>query len=189
VSWDPGSLNVLIGPIGSRKTNLVLLLRRIARSARGELGDFVLRAGGIAALLWDRRAEELLLKLETTTGEQGQGRAPHDWSYSLRLVRRGREGFYRVQQENLKRSAGIDFLARGASSGQVLGDKDEWIRLEADAETFCREETLLAACGGPLPPNRDIAAFRNDLAAWSIYDPPDTPPGSRIREPAVQWAQ
>ncbi len=185
VTWEPGNLNVLIGPNGSGKTNLVLLLKLIARSARGKLGDFVLRAGGIAALLWDRRAEELLLKLETAPGEPSQDRSPHDWIYSLRLVPRGREGFYRVRQENLKDARTVDFLARGPTSGQVLGDKGGWIRIESDADTLSPEETLLGACGGPLPPNRDVAAFRNDLAGWSIYDAPDTTPDSNIREPIV----
>ncbi len=185
VSWEPGNLNVLIGPNGSGKTNLVLLLKLIARSARGELGDFVLRAGGIAPLLWDRRAEELSLTLRTTSDEVDRNRAPQDWTYSLRLVPRGREGFYRVQQENLKRVQSVVFLARGASSGQVLGDKGEWIRIKSDADTLSPEETLLGACGGPFPRSRDVAAFQNDLAGWSIYDPLDTTPDSRIREPIV----
>jgi predicted ATPase len=185
VSWEPGNLNVLIGPNGSGKTNLVLLLKLIARSARGELSDFVLRAGGITALLWDRRAKELLLKLETTSGEPGRDRSPHDWIYSLCLVPRGKEGFYRVRQENLKHAQSVDFLARGPNSGQVLGDKGEWIRIESDADTLSPEETLLGACGGPLPPSRDVAAFRSDLAGWSIYDPLDTTPDSRVREPVV----
>ena len=123
VSWEPGDLNVLIGPNGSGKTNLVILLKLIARSARGELGDFILKAGGIAALLWDRRAEEISLELQTTSDEAGRDRdpAPQDWRYSLRLLPRGKEGYYQVQQENLKRVQGIDFLARGASSGRCSG--------------------------------------------------------------------
>jgi predicted ATPase len=185
VSWEPGNLNILIGPNGSGKTNLVRLLKLIARSARGKLGDFVLRAGGIAALLWDRRAEELSLKLQTTSDEAGQGQTPQGWTYSVRLVPRGREGFYQVQQENLKRVQGVDFLARGASSGQVLGDKKEWIRIKPDAAPLSPEETLLSACGGPFPRSRPVAAFRDDLAGWSIYDPLDTAPDSRIREPIV----
>jgi predicted ATPase len=188
VSWEPGNLNALIGPNGSGKTNLVLLLKLIARSARGELGDFVLRAGGIAALLWDRRAEELSLKLETKPDGAGRDRALQDWRYSLRLVPRGREGFYQVQQENLKHLQSIDFLARGASSGQVLGDKREWIRIKADADTFSPEETLLAACGGPFPRSRDVAAFQNDLAGWAIYDPLHADPDSKVREPIVARA-
>jgi predicted ATPase len=183
VSWEPRNLNVLIGPNGSGKTNLVLLLKLIARSARGELGDFVLRAGGIGALLWDRRAEELSLKLQTTSDVAG--RDPQGWTYSLRLTPRGREGFYRVKQENLKRGPGIDQLARGPTSGQVLTDRGEWIKIESDADTLSPEETLLGACGGPLPRNRQVAAFQNDLAGWSIYDPLDTTPDSRIREPIV----
>ncbi len=33
VRWEPGALNVVIGPNGSGKTNLVLFLKLIAQSA------------------------------------------------------------------------------------------------------------------------------------------------------------
>jgi predicted ATPase len=186
VSWEPGNLNILIGPNGSGKTNLVLLLKLIARSARGELGDFILKAGGIAALLWDRRAEEITLELQTTSDEAGPDLDSQGWRYSLRLLPRGKEGYYQVQQENLKRVQGIDFLARGASSGQVLGDRKEWIRIKkSDTDTLSPEETLLGACGGPFPRSRHVAAFQDYLAGWSIYDPVDAAPDSRVREPVV----
>lgn len=48
IRWEPGNLNVLIGPNGSGKTNLVLFLKLIAQSAQGKLSDSILRLGGSA---------------------------------------------------------------------------------------------------------------------------------------------
>jgi len=76
ITWSPGDLNVLIGPNGSGKTNLVLLLRLIAQSARAKLGDFVLRQGGIAPLLWDRKAGEFSFQLGLTPDEPAGHLAP-----------------------------------------------------------------------------------------------------------------
>src|SRR5438874_1296432 len=85
VTWKPGDLNVLIGPNGSGKTNLVLLLKLMAQSARGKLGDFILRAGGMPPLLWDRRAGEFSVKLGMTPDKPGRSPAPCGSTYSIRI--------------------------------------------------------------------------------------------------------
>jgi predicted ATPase len=200
ITWRPGDLNVLIGPNGSGKTNLVLLLKLIAQSARGKLGDFVLRAGGIAPLLWDRKAEEFSFELVTTSDELSRDLAPCGSTYSLRIVSRGKEGFYQVQEEHLRRNPGtdpagrrvepMDFLARGARNGQVLESKGHWIKVDLDAPFT--EETLLAACGGPVAllqrrkPGENLAApYQKYVAGWSLYDPLPVDPDSKVREPVV----
>jgi predicted ATPase len=193
VAWKPGELNVLIGPNGSGKTNLVLLLRLIAQSARGRLGDWVLRQGGIAPLLWDRKAGEFSLELGTSP-EPSRNLDPSGSTYSLRVVSRGKEGFYQIQEERLcpnpwtdpagKRVQPVEFLRRGARDGRVLDDKGNWNKLDLD--TLSTEETLLAACGGPLPRNQYFAAgWQKYLAGWSIYDPLPVDPDSKVREPVV----
>jgi predicted ATPase len=184
ITWSPGDLNVLIGPNGSGKTNLVLLLRLIAQSARGKLGDFVLRQGGIAPLLWDRKDGEFSFRLDLTPDEP----APSGSTYSLRIVSRGKEGFYRIQEEHLlpRHTNGAHFLARGARDGQVLVRKGHWIRL--DPKALSAEETLLAACGGPIALAQDknhAAPYQKYLAGWSIYDPLPVDSGAKVREAVV----
>jgi predicted ATPase len=185
ITWSPGDLNVLIGPNGSGKTNLVLLLRLIAQSARGKLGDFVLRQGGIAPLLWDRKGGEFSFQLGLTPDEA----APSGSTYSLRIVSRGKEGFYRIQEEHLlpRHGDGAHFLARGARGGQVLREEGRgWIRLDPDA--LSAEETLLAACGGLIALAQDknpAAPYQKYLAGWSIYDPLPVDSGAKVREPVV----
>jgi predicted ATPase len=194
ITWRPGDLNVLIGPNGSGKTNLVLLLKLIAQSARGRLGDFILRQGGIAPLLWDWKADGFQAEVSTTSGEPSRTLAPCGSTYSLRLVSRGKEGFYQVQEERLRRDPGfdragklverVDFLTRGARSGQVLGNKGSWIK--SDSDTLSAEETLLAACGGPLPQNQYLAAYyQKYVTGWSIYDPLPVDSAAKVREPIV----
>jgi predicted ATPase len=66
VTWRPGRLNVLIGPNGGGKSNLLsaLDLLRVA-PADSNLKSAVLRLGGMAALVWDGQAKEALLGLKT----------------------------------------------------------------------------------------------------------------------------
>lgn len=47
VVWEPGKLNVLIGPNGGGKTNLLKVIRLLKASAAGKLGEFVRREGGM----------------------------------------------------------------------------------------------------------------------------------------------
>ena len=194
ISWTPGDLNVLIGPNGSGKTNLVLLLKLIAQSARGKLGDFVLKQGGVTPLLWDRKAGEFSFALGTTSDEPSRNLASSGSNYSVRIVSKGGEGFHQIQEERLRRGPGprksgrragqMDFLARDARSGQVLDHKGHWIRLDFDA--LSAEESLLAACTGPLSQGTNFAApYQKYLAGWSIYDPLPVDSGAKIREPVV----
>lgn len=66
VTWKLGRLNVLIGPNGGGKSNLLsaLDLLRIAL-AEGELKKAVYRMGGMGALVWDGQASEIRVALRT----------------------------------------------------------------------------------------------------------------------------
>ncbi len=44
-SWEPGDLNVLIGPNASGKSNVLRVLEMLGVAARGGLGKFVQREG------------------------------------------------------------------------------------------------------------------------------------------------
>ena len=59
VSWRPGNLNVIIGPNGSGKTNLLRMLELISASARGKLSDHITLIGGMNQLIWDGFPMEL----------------------------------------------------------------------------------------------------------------------------------
>lgn len=193
ICWEPGGLNVLIGPNGSGKTNLVLLLKLIAQSAQGKLSDSILRLGGISPLLWDRKSEGFSFLLKTTA-DDGSPDASHEaLTYECEILPKGKEKYYQINREQLRRLAGqngkkrsagdLDFLVRRGPSAQILTKRATWVRL--DRESIPSEETLLASCGGPMPQNPKLASFQGYLSDWSIYDNIPFDPEAKIREPVV----
>src|SRR6266481_1756211 len=53
VSWTPGDLNIIIGPNGTGKSNLLRFLELISVSAQGKLGKYIQSLGGMDPILWD----------------------------------------------------------------------------------------------------------------------------------------
>jgi predicted ATPase len=49
-SWQPGDLNVLIGPNGCGKSNLLRVFEMLAASAQGGLAKLIQTCGGMEAL-------------------------------------------------------------------------------------------------------------------------------------------
>ncbi len=168
VRWEPGRLNVLIGPNGSGKTNLVLLLKLMTQSALGKLSETVLRSGGISPLLWDRKSDGFSFLLMTSADEREPGASRPDLSYECEISPKGKDNYYQVQQELLRRVTGqngkkkpsgdFDFLVRRGPSAQIISKKATWIKL--DPESIPSEETLLSECGGPLPQDPTLASFQ-----------------------------
>jgi predicted ATPase len=193
IRWEPGGLNVLIGPNGSGKTNLVLLLKLIAQSARGKLSETVLRLGGINPLLWDRKSVRFSFLLKADLDENSLDKGRLALTYECEILPKGKEKYYQIEREQLRRvacqngkkraRADFDFLVRRGPSAQIISKKASWIKL--DGESVPSEETLLAACGGPLPQNSTLASFQGYLSNWSIYDNIPFDPEARVREPIV----
>jgi predicted ATPase len=193
VCWKPGNLNVLIGPNGSGKSNLVLLLKLISQSARGALAESVLSVGGINPLVWDHKADGFGFSLQTTD-EKAAAKA--DWvhlCYDCEIKAKGRDSFYQVYTEQLRRLPGqngkakgtdeVHFLVRRGSVGQVLSKKSTWMKL--DSGTIPAEETLLSEYGKPPSSHLVITAFHGYLADWSIHDSVSFHPGAKLREATV----
>jgi predicted ATPase len=53
VSWKPGDLNVIIGPNGTGKSNLLRFLELMSVSAQGRLGKYIQALGGMGPIVWD----------------------------------------------------------------------------------------------------------------------------------------
>ena len=66
VSWSPGALNVIIGPNGTGKSNLLRFLELISISAQGRLGKYIQSLGGMEPIVWDGVATSIRFALETT---------------------------------------------------------------------------------------------------------------------------
>src|SRR5271167_2679306 len=67
VTWRPGRLNVLIGPNGGGKSNLLAALHLLqAAEDSGLLKKVVLEMGGMAPLVWDGQAREIRFDVKAT---------------------------------------------------------------------------------------------------------------------------
>ncbi len=65
VSWFPGDLNVIIGPNGTGKSNLLRLMELISVSAQGKLGKYIQSLGGMDPIVWDGTATSIKFALES----------------------------------------------------------------------------------------------------------------------------
>jgi predicted ATPase len=89
VTWDFGSLNLLIGPNGSGKSNLIRCLALLQKAMTGQaLPSAIQEAGGIQSLLWDNRSSEVSWQLLHTAPSFGHTRAtpPKYLLYELTLA-------------------------------------------------------------------------------------------------------
>ena len=98
VHWQPGALNIVIGPNASGKSNLLKFLRLVSASARADLNNHVLHEGGMGAILWDGRGEQLYFK--SLAGEPDLPQEEY-LEYAAFLRRLGTGAGFVVDQETL----------------------------------------------------------------------------------------
>lgn len=180
VSWTPGDLNVVIGPNGTGKSNLLRFLELISVSAGGGLGKYIQSLGGMDPIVWDGKAGSISFSLTAAPTE-----SPDDPDYyHLELARLGRGSTYRVNRELLggggEEPQVIKFLERGERSGVISQHS-----LEYPVESVLEEESLLCASIGPFFANHPIAQFRGGLASIAVYHDVRVDREAAIRQAAV----
>jgi predicted ATPase len=100
-SWRPGSLNVLIGPNASGKSNLLRVLETLVAAAKGGLGRYIQQEGGIEPILWDGWCERARIRTKMTPLPPYTDEARDGLTYELRLGRLGTSSAYRIDYEVL----------------------------------------------------------------------------------------
>ena len=88
IKWQPDNLNVVIGPNGTGKSNLLHLLEMISISAQGRLSKYIQSLGGMEPLIWDGSETQISFRLKTTPVKET---AIDALTYFLELVRLGKE--------------------------------------------------------------------------------------------------
>lgn len=101
VEWEPGPLNVLVGPNASGKSNVLRLFEMIAASSRGNLERYVQREGGMDSVLWDGTDDSLFWRIRTTPVYDNLDPVRHALTYELRIGRLGTTGSFTVEHEQL----------------------------------------------------------------------------------------
>jgi predicted ATPase len=189
-TWEPGKLNVVIGPNGSGKSNLLRALALLQKSATGTISEEVLRLGGIAALLWDGRANEIAWTVQSDPIDATKVPNGDSLSYELRLRQLGASSSYRVEREHLQDVRNSDghrklpprsYIDR--RPGQALTFDAGGVAGELPDASLSDEQTLLALV---LVPSYAIwFGFKNILAGWSIYHDIHVDQQSTLRQAAI----
>ena len=94
VTWRPGKLNVLIGPNGGGKSNLLRTLELFKAGAEGRLRDTIFDMGGMAPLLWAGRTNRLQFALRLDAGRTS-------FDYQFELMRLGQSGGYEIGSDQM----------------------------------------------------------------------------------------
>jgi predicted ATPase len=188
VSWLPGDLNVIIGPNGTGKSNLLRFLELISISAQGRLGKYIQSLGGMDPIVWDGVATSIRFTLDSTP-EGGELGPEH---YELELARLGPGSSYKVEKELLinshKLRRGIErkpfkFLERFSKNAVIF---DETERTFTTPEEFIsEEESLLSITSGPFINNHFIPPFQRALASIAVYHDLHTNKEASVRQPAI----
>jgi|ADurb_Total_1113_FD_contig_71_1030840_length_2614_multi_2_in_0_out_0_2 predicted ATPase len=188
ISWRPGDLNVIIGPNGTGKSNLLRFLELIAVSSQGRLGKHIQSLGGMDPIVWDGIATSISFCLETEP--VGSELGPEH--YELELARLGSGSSYKIGKELLINSYKLGekiernpfkFLERISTSAVFF---DETQRTFVTPEEFISdEESLLSLAAGPFINNRFIPPFQRELASIAVYHDLHTNKDAPIRQPAI----
>lgn len=188
VSWSPGDLNVIIGPNGTGKSNLLRFLDLISVSAQGRLGKYIQTLGGMDPMVWDGEATSIKFVLEVAPEKNELD--PEQ--YELELARLGSGSSYRIENERLinshKQRKGTEkkpfkFLERRGKSA-VIYDENE--RTFVTPEEFLSdEESVLSIASGPFTFNHFIPPFQREIASIAIYRDLNTNTDAPIRQSAI----
>ncbi len=213
-SWSPGDLNIVIGPNASGKSNLLRVLNLLQVAARGGLGRHIQQDGGMDAIVWDGRADNVRLKAKMTPQPPYTDPARDALTYELSLARLGTTSAYRIEHELLANYHKVEMgfmeqpfklLERDAYHAVVFSPAlnrfqqlpTETTTTPAPAESkpvaaarnaVSEEETLLSAAGGPFTVNEFVDGFQRDLADWKIHQNFQTHRDAPIRAPQVTRA-
>lgn len=191
MDWQPGPLNVLIGPNAGGKSNLLRLIEMISTSARAGLSRYVQSEGGMDSLVWDGSFDGIHVRMTTTSMPRDQ----NTLTYDLKLRRLGSGSLYSIEHERLadltRMNQGLaaeplKLLTRQPQNAVVFDSSEK--KLIAPPEAVPDGETLLSQAVGPFAFNPRIDSYQKEVAAWTVYRDIQTGHESAMRRPAVTAA-
>ncbi len=183
VIWKPGDLNVIIGPNGGGKSNVLRAFELLAASARGKLAETINAWGGLFPLLWNNKPQPISLRVRA----QARPRTPvFEYRLEIEPIARG-ESFY-VERETL--------LVGLLSATGALTRPKRLIEREGGKATIAREpgplitlqgealpirESLLAAVAGSIDVHSLARRFAKQMAEIRAYQDWNVGPAAPVR--------
>lgn len=192
VSWTPGDLNVVIGPNGTGKSNLIRMLELISVSAQGRLSKYIQRMGGMEPLVWDGMSDSISFEFKASPLAKERDLERESLTYSVLMARLGKGSSYRIENELLanyyrvlknNNSEPFKFLERQKLFARIFDENER--ALVAPEESVVEEETLLSMAAGPFTNNKYITQFQKEMEKWSVYHDLHVNHDAVIRQPTI----
>lgn len=189
VRWQPQSLNVLIGPNASGKTNFLRALQLFSGAAFGDLSELVRLEGGMGAIVFDGEKEDIVFDL--TAAEESAAGTTTNLRYRVELDRIGSTSSFRIGREFLGAPEEFDetheskegLINRENAGGTFVSALGSSSRM--DITNVGDESALLSNFGAPITLNPATKKFQQYLAGWRLYGNFDTTRNSSIRQAQV----
>jgi predicted ATPase len=194
-TWSPGSLNILIGPNASGKSNVLRVLETLSTAAQGGLGRYIQQEGGMEPVVWDGQADRVRLRAKMTPLSPYKDVVKDALTYEIVLARLGKSSAYRIDNEVLgnfyevetgEMTEPVKLLERDPRHAVVYSMDSQGF--EAPPASIPEDEGLLSVAAGPFTANRFVGDFQKELADWKIHQGFNTHREAPVRTPQVTRA-
>jgi len=179
VTWQPGRLNVVIGPNASGKSNLLKCLQLITKAADGGLEEYIDSEGGIGSIAWDRRDREIDVDVDLIKDLELRWNS----SCSFVLQRLGNSTNYKIKDEEWFFKVGQGIRAYYERDGEKLTSTGISPETERGFRAAIQKpELLIAQSKSPFVEDERLQLAHAALSGWWIMDDVHTDWNAPVRQ-------
>jgi predicted ATPase len=188
VTWEPGDLNVLIGPNAGGKSNLLKAIEFLAATANGELREHVTQEGGIRPITWNWSANAIAFRAIVSQMESQPKTVENDSvTFDFALKERDKPGDYMVVSESLSiplpgyGEPRQEILTRDWRTAKIDDGINEIVVGSGDLKA---DESALQYTSFPRSHGL-VSSFARYVGRWSAYQSFRTDPRAPVRQAEV----
>lgn len=191
MTWEPGDLNVLIGPNASGKSNFLRGMELLQTAGTGDLDTAILRQGGISSLLWNNQSlGQFGWHLEVNVDPEAwfpvlDLEQPMDYLiYELLLGAFSQR--YTIESEDLRGysqegNSQFTYLDRNRSLATIFDSEGRVV--EASSDRLEQTQTVLAQAN--MLRGHAMFLLNRHLKGWRIYQDLNVCQDSPVRRAAI----
>jgi predicted ATPase len=185
VTWEPGDLNVLIGPNAGGKSNLLKAIDLLAAAADGRLRDHVTRQGGIGSIVWNWGFDAIEFSaLVRRSKDRNVSSRSGQIAYGLALQRAEKSSDYKVVGETLgplpkSDKSPPDYAFNRDEHHGAVGSARNGNSFGADE--LKSDESLFLYARSPRFGGKFVNEFGKYLSGWKPYQSFRTDPDATAR--------